>query len=782
MALHSWRHWFKRMVKAGQTEKTSSRRKPRLPLQVEYLEDRLSPAGLFNVMSYGAVGNGIADDTKAINQAITAAIDASGGTVYLPQGTYKITNNLSLYDANGVTICGAGMGATVILGYGQYPGQNYGGITLAASLCVVASSNCMVEDLTVNQATNSVKGANAIEFFPNGGGTPCKSCTVKQCEILGDPAQEYGIWDRDGQGISILDNYIDGGVTSSSTIWQEGIEADGDCNALIQGNTILDCGYGAINVYPPSSKAALAGEEINGVQVLDNYISTCQAGIDICGGLDTPPLSQNPCPTIVSGNTVLNTFYRGIESTVPGGAAMESLQISDNIVKTCNEGITIWGNPGSTFTGCQVTANLVEWASSPTEGGIVVSGANNVQVDNNTVEDSTNNGMRCMLASGVEFLNNSVENTQKQGLDIISSSDITVTGNWFNDYNLANASGAGVLVYGTTSSGVVVTENGFATTEDYWAVDIQQGNQCQAANNQLLYSSQLPAVFRDLATNANFGKATIAPNTTSVTINDTLVSSGSTPVVTQTGTNPVPFTVSSVPGQSFTIAIAAVTSSPIPFQWNIPLAAQAVDTTVGCGTLTELTPDTPPASVPGASLIVAASGSQESVFNVKNYGAAGDGTTNDTTAINNAIAAAIAAGGGIVYLPAGTYKITNNLSVYHATGVTIIGAGEGETVIRGYGPYAGINYGGISLAASICVVASSGCMVENLTVDLRTGDVTNANGIEFAPDGSGTVCSSCTVQQCEVLGVECASVPHLESPGAAHQYPEQPCGWGRNLF
>jgi hypothetical protein len=45
-------------------------------------------------------------------------------------------------------------------------------------------------------------------------------------------------------------------------------------------------------------------------------------------------------------------------------------------------------------------------------------------------------------------------------------------------------------------------------------------------------------------------------------------------------------------------------------------------------------------------------------FNVKSYGAKGDGATDDTTAIGNAHAAARAAGGGVVYFPGGTYMVT----------------------------------------------------------------------------------------------------------------------------
>ncbi|WP_308812183.1 glycosyl hydrolase family 28-related protein [Pseudomonas japonica] len=48
-------------------------------------------ARLFNVRDYGAKGDGIADDTQAIQQAIDAAAKAGGGQVYVPQGTYMLS-------------------------------------------------------------------------------------------------------------------------------------------------------------------------------------------------------------------------------------------------------------------------------------------------------------------------------------------------------------------------------------------------------------------------------------------------------------------------------------------------------------------------------------------------------------------------------------------------------------------------------------------------------------------------------------------------------------------
>src|SRR5262245_34086924 len=57
------------------------------------------------------------------------------------------------------------------------------------------------------------------------------------------------------------------------------------------------------------------------------------------------------------------------------------------------------------------------------------------------------------------------------------------------------------------------------------------------------------------------------------------------------------------------------------------------------------------------------------VFDVKQYGAAGDGKTLDSPAINKAIDAANAAGGGTVYLTAGTYlsgsiHLKSNVTLY----------------------------------------------------------------------------------------------------------------------
>jgi polygalacturonase len=75
-------------------------------------------------------------------------------------------------------------------------------------------------------------------------------------------------------------------------------------------------------------------------------------------------------------------------------------------------------------------------------------------------------------------------------------------------------------------------------------------------------------------------------------------------------------------------------------------------------------------------------------FNVRAHGAAGDGVTLDTAAINAAIDAAARAGGGTVYFPAGQYlsfsiHLRSNVSLYLDSGCVIVAADPAD----GHGQY-----------------------------------------------------------------------------------------------
>lgn len=98
-------------------------------------------------------------------------------------------------------------------------------------------------------------------------------------------------------------------------------------------------------------------------------------------------------------------------------------------------------------------------------------------------------------------------------------------------------------------------------------------------------------------------------------------------------------------------------------------------------------------------------GSVSSIFNVKTgYGAAGDGATDDTTAVQNAINAAAVAG-GLVFLPAGSYKVT---SVTLASNVRLVGAGVAATTLSGTA--------GDNVLVLPTVAANTEISVEHLTI------------------------------------------------------------------
>ena len=72
--------------------------------------------GVYNVRCFGAVGDGKALDTSAINRAISAAANAGGGTVFIPSGSYlcysiHLQSHVTLYLNQGATIVAAGLPA-----------------------------------------------------------------------------------------------------------------------------------------------------------------------------------------------------------------------------------------------------------------------------------------------------------------------------------------------------------------------------------------------------------------------------------------------------------------------------------------------------------------------------------------------------------------------------------------------------------------------------------------------------------------------------------------------
>ena len=112
----------------------------------------------------------------------------------------------------------------------------------------------------------------------------------------------------------------------------------------------------------------------------------------------------------------------------------------------------------------------------------------------------------------------------------------------------------------------------------------------------------------------------------------------------------------------------------------------------------------------------------QNYFNIRSFGAVGDGTNLDSPAIDKAINAAADAGGGTVLLPAGTYlsgsiHLRSNIHLLIDTGATILGAPQKLNAYDETEPFPGIAY----QDGGHCYFHNSLIWGENLTNVFITG-------------------------------------------------------------
>ncbi len=146
------------------------------------------PGNSINVKNYGAIGNGVADDTAAFRAAIAAA--TSGKTIGVPAGTYKISSTIDV--KSGITLIGESSAlymppkgsSTAILDVGGTNNVSISGIKLISdstneytdSLVVGINSSEGLSDLTItNLRTENLhkgikigSGPTSYRIFING--------------------------------------------------------------------------------------------------------------------------------------------------------------------------------------------------------------------------------------------------------------------------------------------------------------------------------------------------------------------------------------------------------------------------------------------------------------------------------------------------------------------------------------------------------------------------------------------------------------------------------------
>jgi hypothetical protein len=186
----------------------------------------------FNVKDFGATGDGITDDTTAIQNALNAIDAVSGGELYVPAGIY-ITSSPLTYDGDNLVIKGeAGSGfssqRTLIKNITTH-------ILTLGSATVTTQRGAMIENVAFQGTgqtftaiqvyrSNHTRIENcgfsfhdkAIEYFSSGDGCIIPAvtlCTFRQCNTaITDDVSGGGI----NTSLQVYGGYISGGLIAGS--------------------------------------------------------------------------------------------------------------------------------------------------------------------------------------------------------------------------------------------------------------------------------------------------------------------------------------------------------------------------------------------------------------------------------------------------------------------------------------------------------------------------------------------------------------------------------------
>jgi hypothetical protein len=362
-----------------------------------------------SVKDFGAVGDGVTDDTAAIQ----AALDASK-SVYFPEGIYALADQIVLNTAQKLT--GDGY-ASVLLSTGTNKHIVYG---------------------------NNVDNIEIDSLFFKGNAT-------------GTGVAGHGIRLLNAEYINIHDCYFDtiGNVTGfAGCISGEFCEKVIVDSCIFLGNgggsvTGADIGFGYYGKYcnitnniSYSNHDAMISLAAVGVAKEDttNHVVANNVGIRRDTNTSRSGIiityNDKAAYTTITGNILYNWVWNGIyiQSATSNVAESAGFTIQGNIVRYCGgenssigSGIYLSGNNGLTCTG-----NLVEYTGYNSSGVARGAANNGINVQNSATNISvTGNVVRRSKGSGISF----------QPLSGYQQIDIAVSGNVFDDNE-----GAGVFI------------------------------------------------------------------------------------------------------------------------------------------------------------------------------------------------------------------------------------------------------------------------------------------------------------------------------------------------
>jgi hypothetical protein len=382
------------------------------------LPDRF--ADTINVKDFGAVGNGVADDTAAIQAALNAADNKH---VVVPAGEYKCTSRLTMPD--GCVI--SGYGATLNFSQGNNDARVSVSGTVNATVALSADAGRGATSLSVANATGIAGGdvllVSSSALVP-GGAFGISSDTlgefVKVRNVSGQTIHLDGAlndayavvnsasvktinWKRNIgiYGLKIIGAGPSGANTSTN---DRGISALYCKDLTIKDCVVERCDYNGIRV-DQSYNVVIDGCFVyHAYRGNDSFASVIQYGIAILGATSHLKVVNNTTvggkhgiawsenindgvgrDHIVSGNTISGTW----SSAIATHESNEQFIISNNIISGCARGLDI------RVRRAIVSNNIIrQLGNGSISDGIYLSQvASDVAICNNTISD-VRNGIR----------------------------------------------------------------------------------------------------------------------------------------------------------------------------------------------------------------------------------------------------------------------------------------------------------------------------------------------------------------------------------------------------
>lgn len=181
----------------------------------------LQATGVISLTNYGVYGDGVHDDTAAFNLAV-AALPSSGGTLFVPSGTFKGTFVITAKD--NLTITGAGASAVLY--------------NTAASLDALKLVDC--DDLVINNI--AVRGASGTRD-----GLHLENCQRARVSVSSGGSGRAMLWAQRCFGLNVDTCGLSVAVAAGTALPQAGLVLTWDgsdvtsgCNeAIINGGTFI---------------------------------------------------------------------------------------------------------------------------------------------------------------------------------------------------------------------------------------------------------------------------------------------------------------------------------------------------------------------------------------------------------------------------------------------------------------------------------------------------------------------------------------------------------------